>query len=129
MTPKTAPRVLLVEDSRLNQEIVRRQLVALGCVVDVVADGGAAIAACAGGSFDLVLMDLELPVMDGFEATVAIREARAADSRRLPIIALTGHNPATLAGRVTAAGMDGTLTKPIRLEALSETLARQVDPL
>ena len=124
MAEETMPKVLLVEDSRLNQELVRLHLVALGCSVDVGADGAAAVSACAQSSFDLVLMDCELPIMDGFDATLAIRAAAAPGDAHLPIVALTGHELEPLGERMAAAGMDDALRKPIGADALRSMLDR-----
>src|SRR5436309_15960092 len=82
-------RVLLAEDNAVNQRVASLMLGRLGLDVDVVDDGAAAVSAVASGDYDAVLMDCQMPVMDGFEATRAIRRAEA-DGRRLPIIALTG---------------------------------------
>jgi len=116
-------RVLVAEDNAVNQRVVRGLLQRLGCEVAVVADGAAAAAAAATGEFDLVLMDCQMPVRDGYEATAEIRRQEAAGVR-LPVVALTANAMAGDRERCLAAGMDGYLAKPIRLDALADELAR-----
>jgi CheY-like chemotaxis protein len=88
-----------------------------------VADNGVeALAALERATFDLVLMDLEMPEMDGLEATAAIRQKEAATGDHLPIVAMTAHVLPAFEDRCRAAGMDGYLTKPIQAEQLSEAL-------
>ena len=98
----------------------------IGCRVDVVADGRQALAALAARQYDLVLMDCQMPEMDGYEATRAIRaeEAAAFSGARACIIALTAHAMEGDRALCLAAGMDDYLTKPFKLEALQEMLAR-----
>jgi two-component system sensor histidine kinase/response regulator len=99
----------------------------------VAADGREALAAIEKEGFDLVLMDLQMPEMDGFEATVAIREKEKAGGARLPIVALTAHAMKGDREKCLAAGMDGYLTKPIRTveldEVLKKYLARRSEPV
>lgn len=112
--------VLVVDDQPVNRTVVARMLEKLGCTVDAVADGVEALAATAKQDYDLVLMDCQMPVMDGFEATAQIR-LREAGGRRVPIVALTANALAGDRARCLAVGMDDYLTKPIRraqLEAL-----------
>ncbi|CAG0972913.1 two-component system, NarL family, sensor histidine kinase BarA [Myxococcaceae bacterium] len=116
-------RVLVAEDDPVNQKVVRALLERLGCEVTLVADGRAAVDAALAGDFDLVLMDCQMPVLDGFAATQEIRRCEAADSR-LPILALTASAMATDRERSLAAGMDGHLTKPLRAVVLADELSR-----
>ena len=116
------PNVLLVEDSRLNRALALRQLESLGCRVTVAVDGPEAVQACDKKQFDVVLMDCELPTMDGYSATAAIRQAEAATSRHVRILALTGHVAPEVSQRATAAGMDGLLSKPLELDELRQLL-------
>jgi signal transduction histidine kinase/ActR/RegA family two-component response regulator len=111
-------RVLLVEDNAINQLVARRLLEGLGHHVTLAADGQQAIEACARSAFDLVLMDCHMPVLDGFEATRALR-ARGFSA---PIIALTAAATPEDAARCLASGMDKVLTKPLRLERLVAVL-------
>ena len=120
-------RVLVVEDQPLNREVAIGILTSLGLSVDTANHGGQALDILATRHFDAVLMDCEMPVMDGFSATVAIRR-RESGAKRIPIIALTAD--ATPAGRdaCLAAGMDDYLAKPFRREALHATLVRWLSP-
>jgi two-component system sensor histidine kinase/response regulator len=120
--------VLLVEDNSVNQEICVQMLVNLGCDVEVVNDGRAALETAFKQAYDVVLMDCQMPVMDGFEASAAIRsreiEAAGPGRRRLPIIALTANAMAGDRERCLAAGMDDYLSKPFKKEALRAVLER-----
>jgi TMAO reductase system sensor TorS len=119
-------RVLLAEDNAVNQRLAAHVLEKQGHQVAVVADGLAALDAVEREVFDVVLMDVQMPVMDGFEATAAIRRAERAGGRRLPIIALTAHAIKGDEERCLAAGMDGYVSKPLQVSALLETIARVV---
>jgi signal transduction histidine kinase/DNA-binding response OmpR family regulator len=118
-------RVLLVEDNVVNQEVAAAMLAALGYEVTLAVDGQQAIDKLAVHEFDAVLMDCQMPVMDGFEATRAIRNL--ADRRAaLPIIALTANAVDGDRERCLAAGMDDYLSKPFRLEQLGDVLRRHL---
>ena len=119
-----APRVLVAEDNRVNQRVVRLQLERLGCDVTVVNNGAEAVEAALGGRFDLVLMDVQMPQVDGMEATRRIRDSEAGQA--IPIVALTAHALVGDRDRCTDAGMDGYLTKPISIDQLRDALARWV---
>jgi signal transduction histidine kinase/CheY-like chemotaxis protein len=131
--PSASLHVLLAEDNRVNQRLATRLLEKRGHSVVVAADGREALAAIEKEGFDLVLMDLQMPEMDGFEATVAIREKEKAGGARLPIVALTAHAMKGDREKCLAAGMDGYLTKPIRTveldEVLKKYLARRSEPV
>ena len=114
-------RILIAEDNRTNQVVIRAQLKKLGYVADVVGDGAEAVAAVDRGGYDLVLMDCEMPTMDGYEATRRIRESSAA---RVPIIALTAHAMAGDRERCLNAKMDDFISKPVDLTQLADLLAR-----
>ena len=116
-------RVLVAEDNPVNQSVIEAMLGELGVTVTIVANGAAAVEALPGGAFDLVLMDCQMPVMDGYAATAAIR-ASAGALARVPIIALTANALPEDRQRCLAAGMDDYLSKPIRLEALATCLRR-----
>jgi PAS domain S-box-containing protein len=111
-------RVLLAEDNLVNQTLAVRVLEKRGYVVTVAGDGQAAITALENGSFDLVLMDIQMPGMDGFEATAAIRAKEKVTGEHIPIIALTAHALKDDQERCLAAGMDGYVSKPIRTSEL-----------
>jgi CheY-like chemotaxis protein len=123
--PAAGARVLVVEDNPVNLLIAEEFLRQLGHEPVGAADGEAALAACAEAPPQLVLMDLQMPVMDGFEATRRLR-ALQAEGRlpRFPIVALTAHAGETDRHKSVAAGMDGHLTKPILVDALKDALAR-----
>lgn len=116
-------RILVAEDNRVNQLVIRRLLESLGHQVRMVSDGQQAVDAVAEERFDLVLLDLQMPVLDGLEAARRIR-AREAGGARLPLVALTAHGMESHRRETQEAGMDGYLTKPISLDALVEALAR-----
>jgi signal transduction histidine kinase/ligand-binding sensor domain-containing protein/CheY-like chemotaxis protein/HPt (histidine-containing phosphotransfer) domain-containing protein len=121
--PPLVGRILVVEDQPLNREVAIGILTSLGLSAETANHGGQALDMLKGRHFDAVLMDCEMPVMDGFSATAAIRRGESAGVR-IPVIALTAD--ATPAGREAclAAGMDDYLAKPFRREALHATLAR-----
>jgi len=117
------PRVLVAEDNVVNQRVAVVMLEKLGCVVDVAADGVEAVAALDRRSYAAVLMDCQMPEMDGFEAAAAIRERERAGGRpRVAIVALTAHAMRGDRERCLAAGMDDYLAKPIRREELERVL-------
>jgi PAS domain S-box-containing protein len=109
---KRGLRVLVAEDHPLNQKLAQRILERGGHVVTVVADGAKAVAATREACFDVILMDVQMPEMDGVAATRAIRLAERASGRHIPIIALTAHALKDERERLVAAGMDDYLSKP-----------------
>ena len=116
-------RVLLAEDNLVNQRVAVRMLEQLGCLVDVAVDGERAIVALESATYDLVIMDCQMPVMDGFEATRAIRQREGAN-RHTPIIAMTANAMTGDRERCLEAGMDGYLTKPVRQDELTAAVSR-----
>jgi two-component system, sensor histidine kinase and response regulator len=116
--------VLVVEDNPVNQKVAQRFLERLGCRVTLAVDGAKGVSAFEGGRFDLVLMDLQMPELDGFEATRRIRELERGRSCRIPVVALTANAMSGQAELCTAAGMDGLLAKPIDINQLRATLDR-----
>ena len=119
--------VLLAEDNAVNREVARAALESFGLRVSVAEDGLKALEAVSGERFDLVLMDCQMPEMDGFEATRRIRAAEASgahDSRRLPIVAVTAGAVEGDRERCLVAGMDDYLTKPFRQTMLHAMLAK-----
>jgi two-component system sensor histidine kinase/response regulator len=115
-------RVLLAEDNAINQLLVVKMLEKRGHSVVVAANGKEALAALEKESFDAVLMDVQMPEMDGFEATALIRTKEAETGSHVPVIALTAHAMRGDRERCLAAGMDGYLSKPIRAAELFEVL-------
>ena len=125
-TPKPASlHVLLAEDNAVNRLLAARLLENEGHQVRAVVSGQEAVAACRVERFDLILMDVQMPDMDGFEATAAIRSLERARGTHVPIVAITAHAMKGDRERCLQAGMDGYISKPIhRLELLQE-IARQ----
>jgi CheY-like chemotaxis protein/nitrogen-specific signal transduction histidine kinase/HPt (histidine-containing phosphotransfer) domain-containing protein len=122
-------RILLAEDNEVNQVVACEFLRNRGYTIEIACDGSAAVEAIQRENFDLVLMDCQMPVMDGFEATAAIRkleETAAADGksrRRVPIIALTANASNADRGRCLAAGMDAYCGKPFQPRELLDVIA------
>jgi signal transduction histidine kinase/ligand-binding sensor domain-containing protein/CheY-like chemotaxis protein len=116
-------QVLLAEDNAVNQKLAARLLEKWGHAVTVVPNGLLAVAAHAKGSFDLILMDVQMPEMSGFEATIAIRESEARTGEHIPIIAMTAHVMAGDRERCLKSGMDAYVTKPINAQTLKEVIA------
>ena len=119
-------RVLVVDDNTVNQQVVSAMLEQYGCTVDVAGNGVEAVNQVQLLPFHLVLMDCQMPEMDGYQATRRIRELEQAqaDGKHLPIIALTANAMAGDAEKCLACGMDEYLSKPINPEALAAALSR-----
>ena len=125
-------QLLLAEDNPINQRVAVHVLSKLGYAVDVVDNGALAVAAVARGDYALVLMDCQMPEMDGFEATAAIRRAEMNSRRHVPIVAMTANAFQGDRERCLAAGMDDYLAKPVdaaRLKALLATWLPEPAPL
>ena len=116
-------RVLLAEDNPINQMLAVRLLEKAGHCVTTANNGEEVLAAIARESFDLVLMDVQMPVMDGFEATALIRQQEKGTGRRLPIIAMTAHAMKGDRERCLEAGMDGYVAKPVQKQELFAAIA------
>jgi signal transduction histidine kinase/CheY-like chemotaxis protein/HPt (histidine-containing phosphotransfer) domain-containing protein len=116
--------ILLAEDNRINQLVVVHLLEKRGHAVTSVGNGREALEALEKESFDLILMDVQMPVMDGLAAAAAIREAEKDSERHIPIIALTAHATQGDRDRCLAAGMDGYVTKPLHAADVLEAIAR-----
>ena len=118
-------RVLLIEDNAVNQKVARRVLERLGCEVDVAENGREGVDANEAGQYQLVLMDVQMPVMDGYTATREIRQREREHARgRVPIVALTANAMTGQLERCLESGMDGLLTKPIEVDRLCEVMER-----
>ena len=116
-------RVLLAEDNLVNQKVALTMLARLGIEADVATTGLEALDALVGVAYDLVLMDCQMPEMDGFEATRRIR-ARERGHRRLPVVAMTANAMVGDRERCLEAGMDDHIPKPVRVPDLHRALAR-----
>ncbi len=122
--PTTARRILVVEDNPVNQLVASGLLEAMGYVVEVAGDGEVALGVLARGAYDAVLMDVQMPRMDGYAATRAIRASET--GARLPVIAMTAAAVEGERERCLGAGMDDFLTKPVDPRALAAVLDRWV---
>jgi CheY-like chemotaxis protein len=122
------PRVLVADDNDVNRMIAETLLGHLGCLVETANDGAQAVSASQATPFDLILMDVSMPVMNGLDATRAIRAREKALGRRTPIVALTAHALDEHLGRCLDAGMDGRLVKPFRPDQLARTVAHFLAP-
>jgi CheY-like chemotaxis protein len=116
-------RILLAEDNPVNQQVARRMLEKQDHSVTVAANGREALQAFEHQTFDLILMDIQMPEMDGFAATAAIRK-KEREGEHIPIIALTAHAMIGDRERCLAAGMDGYVSKPIPIEELTNEMNR-----
>jgi CheY-like chemotaxis protein len=124
-TAQASPaRILLAEDNIVNQRVAVRILEKAGHHVVVTANGREAIAAWRNQPFDLVLMDVQMPEMDGFETTAEIRRAEAGTNGHVPIVAMTAHAMAGDRERCLEAGMDDYISKPIRKSDLMDVIER-----
>ena len=117
-------RVLVAEDNEVNQALAARLLANQGHDAVVVSNGREAVAAWEQGGFDLILMDVQMPHMDGIAATAAIRQRESGTAKRTPIVALTADTLPADETRCREAGMDAFMSKPVRVEAFYEVIAR-----
>ncbi|HLQ38135.1 MAG TPA: response regulator, partial [Planctomycetota bacterium] len=118
------PRILVAEDNRVNQRLAQKMLEKLNCEALLARDGREAVAILAANPCDLVLMDCQMPVMDGFEATAAIRSLEKASGTHVCIIALTANAMNGDRERCLEAGMDDYISKPMKIDILSASLKR-----
>ena len=122
--PENPPYVLVVEDNASNRKVVSLLLKKIGCNVSVAADGVQALEACNVTAFDLVLMDCEMPVMDGYECVRKIREKEREGRPRTPVVALSAHVSPEHKALCLSSGMDGVLSKPVALAELRATVQK-----
>jgi CheY-like chemotaxis protein len=115
-----------VEDNLVNQKLARRLLEKGGHTVTCAGDGVQALEAFDKDRFDAILMDIQMPVMDGFEATAELRKREKSFDRRTPVLALTANAMQGDRERCLAAGMDGYVTKPINTQELLQAIAGAV---
>ncbi len=126
--PVGSLRILVAEDNPINQMVVAAVLRKAGHTVSLARDGIEAVSLVGRHEFDAVIMDVQMPEMDGLQATAQIRANEQGTERHLPIIALTADATRADRQRCRAAGMDGYLTKPIAAELLFEALAAALEP-
>jgi two-component system, sensor histidine kinase and response regulator len=119
--------ILLAEDNRVNQAVASRLLAKLGCSLVVANNGHEAVELVTKQSFDLVLMDVQMPEMDGLGATKRIRDHEKSTHGHIPIIAMTAHAMESDHARCLEAGMDGYLTKPINPQELVAAIENALD--
>ena len=116
------PRILLVEDNEMNRDMLSRRLAKRGYEIEIAVDGGEGVEKAKSGAPDLILMDMSLPVMNGWDAT---RDLKANDATRaIPVIALTAHAMSGDREKAIDAGCDEFETKPVRLPALIEKIEK-----
>ncbi len=120
----TGVRVLLVEDNDINRKLALRMLQRLGCSVETASNGREAVELTASRVYDIVFMDIQMPEMDGIDATHAIRERERTSQKRLPIVAMTAHAMEGDRERCLAAGMDDYLSKPVKIEQLARMVEK-----
>ena len=121
-------RVLVAEDNVINQKVAVRLLEKLGCRIDVAANGQEAVTMLAQFAYDVVLMDCQMPEMDGFAATAAIRQRESSTGRHVPIIAMTANAMQGDREDCLAAGMDDYVSKPVTFESLVSMLQKWGPP-
>jgi two-component system sensor histidine kinase/response regulator len=120
--------ILLAEDNVVNQKVAARLVEKLGHTVEIAGNGAQALAACEHETFDVILMDVQMPIMNGYDATRAIREYEQHTRRHTPIVALTAHAMKDDRGICLQAGMDDYLAKPIHPRELASALERWGEP-
>jgi len=114
----------VAEENTVNQRLAMKLLTGLGNDVTIVANGRDAVAAATQGKFEIVFMDVQMPIMDGLQATAGIREAERATGAHIPIVAMTAHAMKGDDQRCLAAGMDAYIPKPINRSELIAVLQR-----
>ena len=120
-------QVLLVEDTLINQKVTKMMLQKLGIVVTIADNGQIAVDLCKEQGFNLILMDCQMPVLDGFDATKIIRDNETA-GQHTPIIALTANVLQTEKDKCFAAGMDDFIAKPVSKQVLTLMLQKHLSP-
>ncbi len=126
LRPRNGKRILLAEDNPVNQRLALRILEKQGHSIEVALTGQEALERSAAQDFDVILMDVQMPDMDGLEATAAIRRRERGTGKHVPVIAVTAHAMTGDRERCLAAGMDGYLSKPIRAQEVIDALSAVV---
>jgi CheY-like chemotaxis protein len=127
LTSSVARRILLAEDNRVNQRLALFLLEKMGHSVVVAENGKQAVAAHSRERFELILMDVQMPEMNGYEATAMIRESEKATGQRIPIVAMTAHAMTGDRERCLTAGMDDYVSKPVDAALLAQKIAELTD--
>ena len=122
-------RILLAEDNPVNQMVARSMLESDGCSVTIVGDGQSAVDASGRETYDVILMDCQMPEMDGYQATTRIREREQTDGKHVPILALTAHAMAGDRERCLKSGMDDYVSKPFSFSTLRQTIGKWAHPI
>jgi CheY-like chemotaxis protein len=122
--PEDVLRILIAEDNPVNQLLISRLLEKRGHAIKVAGNGRLALESLQEAAYDLVLMDVQMPEMDGMEATRLLRESESKTGRHITVVGVTAHAMAGDRERCLEAGMDGYLSKPIRPKELDELLER-----
>lgn len=117
-------RILLAEDNLVNQRLISRLLEKMGHVVTIAFNGQLALRLLAEQEFDLVAMDMQMPIMDGLEATEKIRDTEKQSGKHIPIVAMTANAFEEDRQRCQRAGMDGYISKPVSAKAIELEIAR-----
>ncbi|MFC4214661.1 ATP-binding protein [Pseudophaeobacter arcticus] len=124
---KTGGRILVAEDNEINRAVIESQLALLGCTVTMTRDGAECLSAWQNGQFDMVLADCQMPVMDGFELTRAIRQIETERGlRHTPIVAVTANALEGEIGKCLAEGMDAFVSKPVTIAGLEAVIRQQL---
>ena len=118
-SPKKQPEILIVDDILINRMLLTDIASSIGCKCTAVRNGEEALRACQGQDFDMILMDLEMPVMNGFETAAAIRKMEG-DETQTPIIAITAHNADEIADELTVVGFTDMITKPFLISKIEK---------
>ena len=118
------PKILVVDDEARIRELIRKYAVYEGYVVDEAENGAQAIEKCRRESYDMIIMDIMMPVMGGLEAAHAIRTMERADSNKVPIVAISANAFDEDIHRSLASGMNAHLSKPVEIDKLRETLGK-----
>lgn len=122
-------RILVAEDNEINRAVIENQLALLGCEVTLTCDGAECLSAWRDGDFDLILADCQMPTMDGFEMTRAIRQIETEQGRRrMPIIAVTANALEGEIGKCLAQGMDAYVSKPVTIAGLEAVIRQHLTP-